>query len=254
MKVLLIRANRNEVDKKALADLGIDSVIDPYLDISIFANANGANRMLQALQSGIQPTWLVVTSTNALDYFDQNLEPGQLDAVIRDSKTLKYAAIGEQTAQLLAERGASKILTPRQSNRNNSADSQSLAEVLCGTPKGLAVIPAGSIAMAGLSQELRASGFDVITEVVYQTHAVTQAPSSVARISAGEIDAVLLRSPSAARAFSSFIGDTKIPIFCAGKTTATQAESLGLEVIAVSPDPSPSHVAKTIFEKAANHD
>jgi uroporphyrinogen-III synthase len=75
----------------------------------------------------------------------------------------------------------------------------------------------------------------------------------VKQIAGGQISGVLLRSPSAARAFVDFTGSVDIPVFCAGRTTATQAEVLGLTVSAVSADPSPETVALTISEYLKAH-
>jgi uroporphyrinogen-III synthase len=59
---------------------------------------------------------------------------------------------------------------------------------------------------------------------------------------------VLLRSPSAARAFFEFNGTTELPVFCAGHTTSAQASNVGLKVAAVSSDPSPAAVARSVFD------
>ncbi|MFM5905740.1 MAG: uroporphyrinogen-III synthase, partial [Micrococcales bacterium] len=246
-------------DAAALAAHGISTVTDPYLEIGAVANIDGATRMFSALaqaeaagpadaaDNSSAPTWLIVTSTNALDYFEALLEPKQLKHLISNSKNLRFAAIGELTARQLSDRGATDIVTARSQYPNAPIDSESLADILCATNPGTAVIPSGSIAMVGLAQRLRAAGFEVVTEVVYETKKVDAPPSSVQKIASGQIDSVLLRSPSAARAFVDFNGVfTGVRFFCAGRTTAQQAERLGLKVAAIAPDPSPQAVAQTI--------
>ncbi|HLP23114.1 MAG TPA: hypothetical protein VK139_03625, partial [Microbacteriaceae bacterium] len=62
MSVLLIRANRNEVDAEALAAFGIDCIIDPFMTITPRENDTGVARMRAALEDG-EPSWLIATST-----------------------------------------------------------------------------------------------------------------------------------------------------------------------------------------------
>ena len=69
--VLLIRAYDNDEDADALTKLGIDSLIDPYLKISISNNAVAARDLLSLLVSGVGPLWLIATSVNAIRYWAQ---------------------------------------------------------------------------------------------------------------------------------------------------------------------------------------
>jgi len=246
MTVLLIRANRNDVDEHALEAEGIECFTDPYLSITEEPNHAGAQRMKNALLSS-DPTWLIVTSSNALPFFEQLLEVNELESIIRSNKALKFAAIGSQTRKALEDRGASHVLTP------NEAYAESLASLMVKTEPCEVVIPSGSIAMQTLDNALTAAGFTVIAEIVYNTELVERAPRSVEMIASGELGGVLLRSPSAARAFVSFNGTPDISVFCAGKTTARQAESLGLTITATSDDPAPEAVARTISTYLKEH-
>jgi uroporphyrinogen-III synthase len=246
MSILLIRANRNDVDQSALATYGIESIVDPYLSITKAHNPVGVALMRDAL---IAPgkKWLVATSTNALSFFQAELNPDELPQIIQSQPELRFAAIGAQTEQQLRDEGAVNVL------RATEADSQSLAAVIAQTEPCPVIIPSSSIAMKSLSRTLMARGFELIEEVIYATEAVTHLPASVEQIAGGQISAVLLRSPSAARAFVDFNGIVDLPVFCAGRTTATQAEVLGLNVSAVSADPSPETVSLTISEYLKAH-
>lgn len=237
--VLLIRANRNEVDAAALSELGIASVTDPYLSITSSQNIAGARRMLEALRSN-QPTWLIATSTNALSFFEDLLDSGELEQVIRSNRSLRFAAIGEQTQRELEQRGAVAVVTPWQ------AYADSLADILVQSQPCRVVIPSGSIAMNTLNTALTEHGFEIVSGVVYNTDTVHDTPESVVSVLSGRISAVLFRSPSAVRAFHSFNGVANIAVFCAGTTTARQAELLGYTVTAISENPSPESVAHTI--------
>lgn len=237
--VLLIRANRNDVDAQALALAGIRTVIDPYLSISSSGNIQGARRLIEELQSS-ETTWLVATSTNALDFFEQLLSPGQLTSVIRSSPQLKFAAIGEQTKHELELRGAVDVRIPQHSH------AEGLSELLVQSNAHRIVIPSGSISMNTLNEVLFANGIELFDEVMYITEPVAQGPESVQLVKRGLTNAVLFRSPSAARAFQLFNGTPSLKVFCAGKTTARQAEQLGFSVAAISETPSPHNVAQTI--------
>lgn len=237
--VLLIRANRNEADERALAKFDITSRTDPYLSITSSGNMAGARRMLDALRADV-PTWLIATSTNALAFFEQLLEPGELHRAITENPRLRFAAIGAQTRAELLQRGASDVIIP------SEAYGESLAEVLVATEPCQVVIPSGSISMNTLNNALSAHGFSLLSEVVYNTEPVAAQPKSVEEVTRGIVDAVLFRSPSAVRAFEMFNGIPDITVFCAGRTTARQAEQLGFTVAAVSHDPAPKAVAETV--------
>lgn len=241
MTILLIRANRNEVDQSALQALGIDSVIDPYLSITSVKNPVGVKKMHDALKaSGTK--WLVASSTNSLRFFAEALPPGEIEYLIRTDPDLRCAAIGEQTEQQLRDLGAQNVLRAR------TADSSSLAEELATRPPCPIIIPASNIAMKSLSHELSLHGFTLIEEVVYSTQEVTAPPKSIAGVRVDEFSGVLLRSPSAARAFFAFNGPVSLPVFCAGRTTSAQAGALNLQIAAVASDPSPASVALSIYD------
>jgi uroporphyrinogen-III synthase len=75
---------------------------------------------------------------------------------------------------------------------------------------------------------------------------VGEPPASTRLVQAGAVAAVVLRSPSAARAFASFAPGAVVPVVCAGPTTARAAAALGLDVAAVAADPTPAAVATAV--------
>ncbi len=245
MTILLVRAHRNDVDEQACTALGIATLTDPYLTISAFFNPDGVARMRSALTSQI-PTLLIATSTNALPFFDQALYPGELHTLIRSNPHLSFAAVGAHTERQLMQYGADKVL------RGDSSDSESLFAALTSSAlvnplPQIVVIPSGSIAMQGLTNRLRQAGCKVVSEVVYTTAITPHVPRSVDHIQRGEITGVVFRSPSAARAFVHYNGIPQIDVFCAGTTTASQTQELGLTVSAVSASPQPEVLAQTIW-------
>jgi len=245
LKILLIRPNRNEADQAALETLGLETEIDSYLSINQVDNPAGATRMLEALSEPGQK-WLLATSTNAVDFWQRQLPAGALEKAIADADDLRFGAIGLQTRSMLENLGASDVLIP-QTNDGNSLASQ-LAEFEPGT----VIQPAGSIAMKDIPNTLEPLGFEMITEVVYATEEVTETPASVERIKNGEFDAVLFRSPSAARAFLKFNPKPNLKLISAGNTTAKQISSLGYKADLIVEKPDPGSIATAVAEWSEN--
>lgn len=241
--VLLIRANRNSDDRDALLDFGVASHIDPYLAISLVENSAGAMRLLDRLENS-DSAWLVITSQNALTYWYQQCPVGSLEALLGKTPHLRYAAVGALTAEVLRMFGVKDILMP------DSRDSASLADLIAQHPPGTVVIPSGNIAMRSVPKTLEPLGFEIVEEVFYATGVVQNPPPSLALIQSGKLDTVLLRSPSAARAFFSFVHDIprSLTIICGGETTAGEVRRLGFPNPRVAPDPNPRAVARFIAE------
>jgi uroporphyrinogen-III synthase len=242
MKILLIRANRNEVDREAFEAQGIETVIDPFLQIEQVENLAGAQLMLDALK-GERPKWLILTSSNALTYWQNLLPAGALQETIKNTSNIRFAAIGSQTEKQLLSLGAKTVI------RAGNSDSESLGQLLAGYEVAPAIIPAGDIAMKNLENHLLANGSPIVSEVVYSTRAVISPPRSIGEISSGEITGVLFRSPSAVRSFFSFVPDPKLLLLCGGATTANAVRKMNREPDFVSVDPDPEAIAKSFAQQ-----
>ena len=238
--VLLIRGAGNESDATALSQLGITSLIDPYLEIAVSVEKADAMNMYNFLCDTEEPLWLIATSTNAIKYWAEIVGADEITAALSVKRDLRFAAIGEATAAALIALGARQVLTPQ------SANSDSLITALVEYPPSTAIIPGGNLAMAQLPSALRSSGWTLKTGVVYTTSPIEVEPRSVPLLQNGEIAAVLIRSPSAARALLARVPHPNIPIVCAGQTTSRAVEALGIRVAAVAEDPTPGAVAATI--------
>ena len=238
--VLLIRGTGNESDATALSELGITSLIDPYLEIAVSVDKTDAKDMYNFLCDAEGPIWLIATSSNAIKYWAEIVGAKEISAALFAKKELRYAAIGEATATALIALGAGQVLTPQ------SANSDSLITALVEYPPSTAIIPGGNLAMAQLPSALRSAGWILKTGVVYTTSSIKAEPSSVHLLQNDGIAAVLIRSPSAARALLARVPQPNIPIICAGQTTSRALEALGIRVAAVAEDPTPGAVAATI--------
>lgn len=244
--VLLIRADGNQDDAQALSELDIKTVIDPYIRIDRAPDATDAQRLLVELALP-GPKWLIATSVNAIRCFAELVGIENLRAAIEASVDLNFAAVGERTAQSLRDLGATEVLTPELS------DSAALAEMLVnigsdGQGPQTAIIPSGLLAMKTLPNKLEAAGWKLIQGVVYSTVTVAVEPETAVAARADEFSAVIFRSPSAARAFFSFVPEPNMPLIAAGFTTAKVIEDAGLTVASIPSNPTPKSVAAAVSE------
>ena len=245
--VLLIRADGNQDDAAALAELGLDSVIDPYIRIDKTTDVSGAQLMLEALTEP-GPKWLIATSVNAIRCFAELVGIEKLTEAVALATDLKFAAVGDRTADALRTLGVTEVLTPELS------DSAALANLLAEqTPVSssankavTAIIPSGLLAMKTLPNKLESAGWRMVQGVVYTTVTVEEVPPTAAQANAGEYSAVIFRSPSAARAFLSFVPKPSMPLIAAGFTTAKVIEDAGLAVASIPSNPTPKAVALAV--------
>jgi uroporphyrinogen-III synthase len=212
--ILLIRANGNELDAAALNELGIPTDIDPFLSIVPNPDPSPAFELLAATLNAATPTWIIAASINAISLWSQIVGSETLKAGF-NNPYLSFAAVGESTKNLLAELGGVNILI------GTAMNSQSLLESLKSLPATTAIIRGE----------------------VYQNSMVSKAPTSTTRIHNGEFSALLLRSPSAARALAHFLPQCNIPVICGGPTTALECERLGLNIAVVAPEPTSIQLA-----------
>lgn len=266
--VLLVRAHGNEGDAEALHSVGIQSVADPYLSIEPLggqAGLDAANELLVGAEGLGAGDWVIATSLNGLRAWGMLAWQATGRSAVAEafaaaaSRGVRFAAIGAATADKYSQFGIHDVFVPSESY------GQELAAQLieqAGPGQHRALVPAGNLAMATLTDALGAAGWNVQSVVVYQTATVEAQPESVSGVSAGEFGAVLFRSPSAARAFVEWnlvapgTAAAKLPVICGGKTTAAEARALGLNVAAVANDSSPAGIAaaslKALQESGAN--
>jgi uroporphyrinogen-III synthase len=230
--ILLIRANRNEEDSQALSKLGFESVIDPYLTIRSSASSSDAKLMLGALNRASAddnlPTWFVLTSANGIKYFQELVGKDALVEAM-SNPNLRFAAIGAVTKKALFELGVTDALMP------SSSDSSALAEALISTGPGIAIWPRSAIAMKNFPNRLSEAGWSLVDGVVYETNTIEVEPASAKKAMAGDFSAIVVLSPSAARALATYVNPmfsnlSNTDIVCMGETTAVALRELGFKV------------------------
>jgi uroporphyrinogen-III synthase len=240
--VLLIRGDNNVADQAALAKLGIDSLIDPYIEFNVASDPQDGENLLALLSASDSPLWLIVTSVNTMKFWSQIVGEARLRRAMSSRNDLQFAGVGEATAMALRDFGASEIFIPHE------ATGKSLGESLVRDfPNGHAIIPGGNLAMKTLPSILLSGGWRVSTAAVYTTSTVEREPKSAHLVRDQEVSAILFRSPSAVRALTHFVPNPSVPLVCAGVTTAHALEGKGLTVAALSPTPSADVVASTIY-------
>ena len=240
--VLLVRASDNEADAAALKSLGISSVTDSYLHMTQSSSNADAARMLEQLRAGVD--WFVVTSQMAIPSWANLVGAEELRAAMTDATQsgMKIAVVGAKTAETVRALGVDVDLSPRE---------PSAAGLIKEMPDGVGSIlfPHGSIAMRALPDGLVARGATVYEGVVYETSVVAHVPVSTLLLEQGHIGALILRSPSAARAVHQKYGSApQIPVVVSGPTTAAAAAELGFMVAAIGDSPAAEDIAAAVHQ------
>lgn len=235
--VLLIRGTGNERDAQAFESRGIPTTSESFTKI-IPGKENVALHLLDLAK--ITEGWVIVTSRNGIDFWSSLVAPLSLAQVFLTNSSLKFAAIGAGSANAIKFYGVEEVLVPAKQS------SEALLDLLSNYPASTAIIPAGNLAQSSLPEGLRAKGWIVHTGVVYVNSPLDEEPKAVGGVVRGEFSALLIRSPSAARAFAHFLPASRIPVFCGDTTTASIARELALNVVAVAVDPSPDAVADLV--------
>jgi len=171
--------------------------------------------------------WTVFTSFHGVRAFARQMERRGMD--LRCLGTTRVAAIGPMTARAVTEIGVTPALVPTE-YRAHALVSE-LSEQLSSGDRVL--FPCGTLALDTVVEGLAGSGASLQQFRVYDTLPVYPDAAARAEIRAG-IDAVLLYSPSAARAMAESgvaLGDAQV--ISVGPATAVAAELAGLRVDAV---------------------
>lgn len=245
MTVLLVRPDRNEADAQALRAVGLEPWIDPYLRVGPAADPTGARDLLAALQAAGVGTWLVVTSPRAVPAWAGTVGADALTEAIAGAvgRGLRLAAVGTATARALPT--DAPVLVP---DRATAADLVMALRGQVGAGPGTALVPAGDRARPELGAGLGDAGWQVLDRVVYRTEPVADPPSAGA-LARGEVDAVLLRSPSAVAAVLAHQVPAATLLVAVGPTTAAALAATGREHLVA--DGEPDEVAAAVASALA---
>jgi uroporphyrinogen III methyltransferase/synthase len=172
--------------------------------------------------------WLVFTSANGVDaFFDRGLAPAGLDA--RALAPVRVAAIGPGTADALAARGVRADLVPPR------FVAESLLEAFPDPqqPGARVLIARAASARDVLPEGLAARGYRVDVLAVYRTVPVAPDPDHLARVRAGNFDALTFTSSSTVKNFCDAVGPIPVSetrVISIGPVTSETTRALGLRV------------------------
>ena len=237
--VLLIRGTENSRDASALSALGINSVSIAFTEISP-GKLEDAQVLLNAAEKA--NGWLVTTSRNSLTHWSHLVGKETLRKTLHANTHLRFAAIGDGSAQTLIDLGINEIFMPAQSDSDHLLD-----ELLKYSPSDL-VLPTGNLARRTLADGLAQAGWKVYSKVVYINSAVPVAEAIIEQIQAGLFSVIILRSPSSAKALHDLFPRPQIPLICGGPITAKSARELGMEIAGIASNPSPESLAKMVSQ------
>jgi uroporphyrinogen III methyltransferase/synthase len=171
--------------------------------------------------------WLVFTSANGVDaFFDRGLARAGLDA--RALAGTRVACIGPGTNHALARRGIRADLVPERFVAESLLDAFPDPE----TSGARVLLARAELARDVLPEGLSARGYDVDVLAVYRTVPVVADPADVARVRAGEVDAVTFTSSSTVSNFSEAVGplDAVPNVISIGPVTSDTARKCGYRV------------------------
>jgi hydroxymethylbilane synthase len=249
--VLLVRADTDDPDREALAAFGIPAISDPHLRKAARRDDAGLEHLLALLADPAPGTWLIATSPSAVPALAAAVGERRLTACIAAAVAAgaRAAATGERTANTLRDAGFADVAMPAAERSSASG----LLDLLAAHDAGSALLPLGAQALRTIPDGLRSRGWQVHETVVYDTEEALDRPPSALLLEAGQVSAVVLRSPSAVRAVLRHARPAEsVHVVCAGPTTARAASAAGLRVSAVSLSPDPAALAvavRTVLEE-----
>ena len=171
--------------------------------------------------------WIVFTSANGVDaFFDRGLVPAGLDA--RALASSRVACIGPGTGDALARRGIRADLVPERFVAESLLDAFPDRTA----PVARVLLARAESARDVLPDGLAARGYVVDVLPVYRTVPVAPDAADLARVRAGEVDAVTFTSSSTVTNFCDAIGplDHSPVVVSIGPITSESARARGLNV------------------------
>lgn len=180
--------------------------------------------------------WLVFTSKNGVKFFF-SAKPV--------STTAKIAALGSATADELKKHGSTATFTG--SGATGSAFANELLSVIQPNEKVLMVL--GSLAPDMIADRLRTIAHVDRIDVYATTMPDLIDSQTLAKVKAGQYDALAVSSPSAIKNLATALGNNASPIkaICIGETTSAAMRELGIEPLATATEQSYKGLAEAVI-------
>ncbi|BCW67792.1 hypothetical protein NicSoilB4_25550 [Arthrobacter sp. NicSoilB4] len=264
----------------ALRDAGAEPLLLPLIDFELASDQHSLDVAFDALGAGAY-AWLVVSSVTTVQALEAKAAERGTTLSGWLPGSLLVAAIGPATRRFLESRGVAVDLAP-----TGQQSGAGLVEIWP-EYQGSVLLPQADIADPRLRRGLEARGAFVQAVTAYRTvdypadprrslaachpAAETWAPAQLdngaqldnvapvltpdqakAEIGAGRLDAVVAASPSAARRIHEDLAPLGACRFVAiGRSTAAEAESLGLTVASIAEEPTASGLVAAVVRALA---
>ncbi len=233
-RVLVTRTRQQASElSRALNEAGAEAIELPTIAIKERYDEAQLSAAVDALNAGAY-TWLIFTSTNAVDIFFDVLEKKCLDA---RSVRASVAAIGPATAQALKRHGIAVDVSPERYTAEGLLDALD-----ADMSDRRVLVPCAEGTRAVLADELKVRGADVneVTLYVAEPPGEDQSPElaeGLRRLRSGDIDIATFASSSSVTNLAGLLRDDiealkRCRIACIGPITAATAE----EVLGRPPD------------------
>ncbi|MEW9670823.1 uroporphyrinogen-III synthase [Ammoniphilus sp. 3BR4] len=227
--VLVTRSRAQASDLSAKIEQYGGKVIE--LPVIKFIQPKDPQPLEQAISNIRQFDWILLTSTNGVQFFGEKLK--QFDLTYSQLPS-KIGVVGPRTAEVLKEWGREADLVAL------DFKAEGLLAALEGIlkPGESFLLPRANIARALLAEELAARGMRVTDVTAYETVISTEGAEAVINgFKAKQIDIVTFTSSSTVRNFCQVLQQeakdkllANVKIACIGPITAKTAVDLGLEV------------------------
>ena len=223
----------------------------PTISVEPPRNPQQMDKAVRGLVEG-RYEWIAFTSANAVKAVKEKFVDYGLDA--RAFSGLKIAAVGDRTAECLAEWGLRADLVPagEQSAQGLLEEWPEYDEVL--DPINRVFLPRADIATETLAAGLVELGWEVDDVTAYRTVRAAPPPAPVRdAIKSGGFDAVVFTSSSTVRNLVGIAGKphASTVIAAIGPATAKTAEELGIRVDVLAPTPSAESLADALADHGA---
>lgn len=233
-----------------LAALGAEVLVMPVIAVAAPESWDAADDAIERLDDY---DWIVLTSTNGVDAFDERLRIHGLR--VADLTGARVAAIGSATAAHLREFGVQPAIVPERYRAEGLVDS--LAAI--GSQAGSAVlIVRAAEAREVLPEALRSLGFHVDIAPVYRVVTVRPPTDVLERIASGSVDAVVFASGGTARRFVEALAAEGMdaaallvaPVVASIGPVTTQAlHELGIAVDVQAPESTVASVVQVLADR-----
>lgn len=235
----------------ALVEAGLDPVLAPLITFGPPKDREPVRHALRLLRDGVFD-WLLLTSERTVDALEVALEVNATPAGMRPrprvtlaeaARGSRVAAVGPSTARRAEQAGLTvqHVPTTEHSARGMVTDLGPLGPAT-------AFLPHSALARPELEHGLAAQGWDVTAVDAYQTLTADSLGAE-----AHDVDAVVLTSSSVATTWARLrtsAGPDPV-VVCLGPRTAETAQSLGIRVADVAPDPSVPATVATLLAALA---